>query len=244
MALTYEQSIAELQKLPNGSEIIESLTEKVHAVNNEAAGLRQRYKATEGSLAKLKEALKASELDPDSDIPSQLNDRINKLKEGTKPASEYDGLAKDLLKVKKDLESWKSTAEKNAQEAEIAKARAAFSGKLTDHFGKASDVLLDYAVRLGQIVVKDGVPGVLVNDDFTPLNVESGTNAIDVLRKLYPQFAITKQVPGSKNSNTRAPMGNEKSEKEMSRTDFTKLSSNDPRAAMAFVKSGGTLTDE
>jgi hypothetical protein len=245
MPLSYEQAVAEIEKLPNGGDLLSSLTEKVHSVNSEAQGLRNRYKTTESSLTKLKETLKSLELDPESDLTQQLQARLEKEKAGLKPESEIAEVKKSLEKYKKEIDTWKQTAEDAKKDSLMSKAKQAFSPKLGDHFGKAAQHILELATLKGQIVVRDEIPGVMYNDEFVPLNVESGLNAVDMLKKMYPELAITKQVTGSKKTNTSgASINEDKDEKIMTRAEFDKVSRSNPAEAMAFVKDGGTLVDE
>lgn len=242
MALTYEEALAEVKKLPQGEEILGHVLEKVHSVNNEAKNLRIKAKEYENILSTHKEKLKAHGIDPDSDIDEQLEKMRSK--EGMKPESDFNKVMKELDKFKKEVSEWKGTAEKREADLLMEKAKNAFAPILSDHFGKQASALLELALLKGQIVVKDGVPGVLYNDDFVPLRTEKGPNAVDMLRKIYPEFAITKQIPGSKKPDGRAPITGEESEKTMTRAEHDILGQKNPKAAMDFIKAGGVLVDE
>jgi len=242
MGLTYEQAVAEIQKLPNGGDLIETLTEKVHSVNSEAQGLRSRFRTTESSYNKLKEALKNAELDPDSDVVEQINNKLKKSTEGLKPASEVEEVLKRTSKLEKRLEESEARAIQLAEKAQMAEARSAFNQVLPDIFGKTSKLILENALKDGIIRVQEGVPGVLVNEEFTPLNTEKGLNGLDVLKKLYPEHVIVKQVGGSRKVSSKAPLSDseQSDDKVMNRKEFDTL---DAQAKMDFMKAGGKLED-
>ena len=187
---------------------IDKLESELTDVTRESIGRKTKIREYDGKMSSLTERIKKLGLDPDKDdIEEQFAAKLEESKKGLKPESEMTALMKKVEKLSAEINGWKSQAEKASAEAEMSKARAAFSGKLVDHFGKASDILLDYATMKGIIAVKDGVPGVSVDDDFVPLSVEKGPGAIDVLKKLYPQFAITKQVSGGRDVSTRPDAG-------------------------------------
>ena len=246
MPMTYEQAVAEVQKLPNGEDILANVLDKVHSVNKEAQTLRQTSKQHEQGLTKLKDVLKKYEIDPDGDLDEQFS-KI-KSKDGLVPLTEMEKLNKQLEKfqkdhelTKKELADHKAAIEKRDQDLIMEKAKNAFSPKMAEKFGKAANVLLEYAMSKGQIVVKDGVPGVLLNDEFTPLNLDKGLNGIDVLAKAYPEFAITKQVPGSKTPDGKGYHGDDSNEKTMTRAEHDALGIKNPKAAMQFVRDGGVV---
>lgn len=217
---------------------IDKLEAELTDVTRESIGRKGKIREYDTKYGSLTEKIKRLGLDPDADdIEEQFNQRIEESKKGYKPESEMQVLMKKVEKLSGEINTWKSQAEKASAEADLAKARAAFSGKLGDHFGKASDILLDYATLKGIIAVKDGVPGVTVDDDFVPLTVEKGPGAIDVLKRLYPQFAITKQVAGGKDVSTKPESGTGDI-KSISMNEFEAL----PHAQKAaFVKEGGKV---
>jgi hypothetical protein len=217
---------------------IDKLEGELSDVTRESIGRKTKIRDFESKYGSLTDKIKRLGLDPDKDdVEEQFAALLEASKKGLKPESEMTALMKKVEKLSTDLNGWKTQAEKATAEAEMAKARAAFSGKLGDHFGKASDILLDYATLKGIIAVKDGVPGVSVDDDFVPLTVDKGPGAIDVLKKLYPQFAITKQQPGGKDVSTRPEAGSG-DKKTLSMNEFEAL----PHAEKAaYVKEGGKV---
>jgi hypothetical protein len=219
---------------------IEKMEHDLSDVTQESIGRKTKVREYEKTLSTWKDKLKKLDLDPDADdLEEQLNARLEKGKKGMKPDSEFEALMKKVNKLTDEVTNWKTTAEKNATEAAMAKARSAFAGKLTDHFGKASDLLLDYATLKGIIAVKDEMPGVMFEDDFVPLNAEKGQkSAIDVLKKLYPDFAITKQVGGGKDVSTRVNTNNTDGKPSMQMADFEAMTHPQKQE---FIKSGGKV---
>ena len=217
---------------------IEKLEDEINNVTGESIKRKGKIREYESKIGSLTEKMKKVGFDPDADFEEQISAKLEEGRKGLKPASELEALMKKVDKLSNELNGWKSQAEKSSAEAEMAKARAAFANKLTDHFGKASDILLDYATMKGIIAVKDGIPGVTVDDDFVPLAVEKGPGAIDVLKKLYPQFAITKQQTGGKDVSTRPGTNSGDNREPISMEEFEKM----PHASkQEFVKSGGKI---
>jgi hypothetical protein len=159
--------------------------------------------------------LKKYGLDPDGDWDEQLETFKTKAKDGTKPVSDFDKMTKKLT----DLEN--KIAEKE-QRAIMAETRSAFLPKIKDHFGKAAEDVLELATLKGLIASKDGIAGIMVDDEFTPLNMEKGTSAIDVLKKLYPHHVVINQKSGSHNVNTNTSLDNSQSET-IDRSTFEQL---------------------
>lgn len=219
---------------------IENLESELNNVTRESISRKTKIREFESSHKATIDKIKALGLDPDQDLEEQLNQRIEAGKKGTKPESEFEALSKTVKKLSDEIGGWKTKAEQAEHSAQLERARSAFSGKLTDTFGKASDLILDYAMMKGMISVRDGVPGVIHEDDFVPLTVEKGKNAIDVLKQVYPDFAIVKQKPGSPNVNTKPANGSDGSAggKVIAISDFEAL----PHAEKAaFVKEGGKV---
>lgn len=257
MPLTYEQAVAKLQDtkaFPEGPDMLEALQEKVHSVNQEAANVRQRSKAHETKATRLTEALRAVGLDPDKDVNEQFEQLLTKkLAEktvGYKGPSEMEAAIKQATdEVRKEMKAArdadKAEAEKARQEARIEKAKSAFLPKMIDVFGDNAALIFDHAQKLlGLITVVDGVSGTLekINgvDEFTPLEVAKGKNAIDVLKEKFPKLIITKQNPGSGRPGSRSNQGNGEPEKEqMTRKEHDALSLSNPKAAREFVKKIG-----
>jgi hypothetical protein len=215
-------------------EEIEALEQQLNEVTKESIGRKKKINELTGNLKRL-------ELDPDSDLEEQLTKKLEKSKEGYKPSSDYEAVLKKVDKLNKEMESWKSQAEASTKEAQMAKARAAFSGKLAEHFGPAADLLLELGTTKGQITVSpEGIPGVYHDEEFVPLHTEKGKNAIDTLRKLYPTLAITKQVSGGKDVSTRTSGESKVQGQSMARQDFDALP---PEEQYRFMKSGGALEE-
>jgi len=217
---------------------IDEMESNLNDVTKESIGRKGKIRDYESKISALTSQLKKVGFDPDSDLEEQLSLRDAKSKEGYKPASEYELLSKKMEKISNEMMSWKQEAEKSQNEAILAKTKAAFSGKLGDHFGKAADMILDYASLKGIIAHKDGEPGVIIDDEFTPLNATRGKNAIDVLKGVYSNFAITKQQQGSSNVSTKASSQSTGDVRTASMEEFESL----PHAQkQEFVKSGGKI---
>ena len=238
MALTEEMK-AKIAKLdPNIMAEVEDLEQNLNHVTRESLDRKNKIRAYEASQKGLVEKLKARGIDPDQDIDDQLNKVLDSAKTGMKPATEFEQLSKKFDKVMNELGSWKEQATKAQQEARMEKARAAFSSKLPDHFGPASDLILDYAVVKGLVGVNDdGLPGINHDGDFIPLNNDKGKTAIDVLKGMYPQFAQVKQKAGT-GTGGGSTQTSSSTGRVISFTEFESMPHAEKQAFMASVSKG------
>jgi hypothetical protein len=226
--MDYDAAVDTIGKLPNGSELLSVLTERVHKANSEAKGLRDRYK-------NLTEALKSLEFDPEKDLQEQFNAKLS----GTKPATEFDALSKKVEKLTSELTTWKQTAQQASEEAQISKAVEAFHAPLIDAFGaKNAEVIKELYTAKRSFSVRDGVPGIVIDSEFVPLAVSKGVGAIDKIKTSYPHLAITKQTPGSKDVNANSQPGTNSTTKTLDRASFDAMPMTE---RMAFFKEGGQL---
>jgi cell division protein FtsB len=224
---------------------VEKLGSVLDEVTQESLGRKAKLKDFESKFNTIAEKAKKVGLNLDEDLESQLSERIEKSKTGLKPASEVEELSKTVKGLKDEIKSWKDTATRKEEEAILERARSAFMTKLPDHFGDATDILLDYALMKKQIASKDGVPGVVNGEDFYPLNVQKGQkSAIDVLKELYPKFVITKQVTGGKDVSTRIA-SSDGNPKTLTLEEFDSLPSQAAKDAfVASVKKGQASFDK
>jgi hypothetical protein len=176
------------------------------------------------NLNNLLEKVKKLGLDPEGDVEDQMTALLEETtkKKNLKPASELDTLSKQLKKLTDELNSWKAQAEKSEREASLEKARSAFSQRLTEPFGKNSSLILDNAIMKGLITTdKNGIPGVIHDEEFFPVEAEKGRfSALDILKKVYSDHIVVKQKAGGSDVNTRIAQGGQNL---ISRADFEAL---------------------
>lgn len=184
--------------LPDVAKEVDSLIEELASVTRESLDRKNKIRAFEANQKTFNEKMKTHGIDPEQDIEDQLKRILDTAKTGMKPVTEFEQLSKKFDKVMSELDSWKTQADLSKKEAKIEKAKSAFSSKLPDHFGDASELILDYAVMKGLVGVnEEGVAGLNYDGDFIPITSDKGKNAIDVLKQLYPKFAIVKQKGGT-----------------------------------------------
>lgn len=242
MPLTAEQKKKIQDSFPDVFSEVEKLEGELSNVTHESISRKNKIRDFESNQKSLLDKIKAHGIDPEGDMELQIKTLIDNAKTGMKPANEFEVLTKKVDKLMHEVESWKTQAEKAQSEATIEKARAAFSTKLPDYFGPAADFILDYAITKGLVGVKDGVPGVVYDGDFTPLNVEKGKNALDVLKSIYPQFVIVKQKGGSGSpaSGGGGAGAGSSDEKTMPMKEFETLPHSQKQQ---FIRDGGKVAD-
>jgi DNA repair ATPase RecN len=195
----------------------ERLEQLLDDVTEESKSRKLKLRDVEKKLSRWKEV----GIDPDGDPDDIVEKLSSKAKEGTKSVSEYDALEKKITKLTKDMAAAQQTAQENAKKAAIAEAKGAFAGKLAEHFGNASDLILESGLMKNQITVdENGKPGVMHDDEFYPLDKGK---AIDALKKLYPQLVTTKQVKGGRDVSTDTKLAFNNKYNQMGRKEFDSL---------------------
>jgi hypothetical protein len=209
----------------------------LHQVTEESIGRKNKLRDVEPKHTAMLEKIKKLGFDPDGDIEEQLQAMLEESpkKKGFKSASEYEKLAKKVA----EIDEWKTKADQATNALQMERAKSAFSNPLKDIFGKASDLILKVATADGMISIKEGVPGIVYDDDFVPLVTEKGkTSALDVFKKLYPDQVITKQKTGSHNVQT---ISTQKGESELiDRKTFDALS---PMERFEYMKKNKVLAE-
>jgi hypothetical protein len=248
--MEFEQAMEVINKLPNGAELAEAFTERLHKVNSEAKGLRDKSKEFENlanthktKAEKLIATLKALELDPDEELAPQLQKKLA----GTKPATEYEALMQKFTKIEKNFENLQKeneaskAAEAQArQDAIILGAREKFLSPIKDAFGDNGDFVLENLSLKKMVVVQEGAPGLMIEGEFVPLVNPKGPNAVDKVKALFPSLAKTKQTSGGKGVNTTGAKGTTGDGLSLTIEDFEKLPI-DKR--IEFSKNGGQIVE-
>jgi hypothetical protein len=137
---------------------------------------------------------------------------------------EIAAMKKSNEKLIAQLEETQKKADQATQESILNSAFEKFSPELNKAFDKNSDVVRDLLRLKGLVVVKEGQPGVVVEDEFIPLVAQKGPGAIDKIKAMYPQLAITKQTSGGNNvRSTTTPGSNNNANRELTRKEFDVL---------------------
>lgn len=245
MPLTAEQkkglSADVLQEIENDEKENARLNRENGEKRTRANEIEREKKATETSLNELRDKMKKIGFDTGEDIEDQFPGLIEKVtkERGFKPSSEVDALTKKFDAMTKKLEAAEAQAARDKQEAMIEKVGGLFGPALQENFGKAAPLIQNQLRLTGKLAMKDGVAGIQNGDAFIPLNAENGSeSAIDLLKKEYGDFVVTKQKTGTNGGGTNNTGG--KNEKVMSRNEFEALA---PLARMDFMKNGGQLAE-
>jgi hypothetical protein len=215
MALSKEMLDA-ISKLDNGSAILDQIeadvAEAAAPLKDANAKLLRENVERKRTIQEIKTHLKNAGLDPEAPLPDQLTALTEKVKtevsKDVTPNKEVAAVKKELDDFKKKFETSQTELAAERQQTKLERVKAAFSPKLPEHFGPAADLILKTAVAEGVITVDEtGNPGVKMGDDFFPLNAGNGEKAMNALRQLHPQLAVTKQKGGAGDTGAQGGKG-------------------------------------
>jgi hypothetical protein len=226
--MKYGEAIEAIKSLENGNDLASAILEEVQKKGQAEAGLRARLKAYDGfdveKVTSLFESLKASGVDPDGDVQSQLAslaDSKTQLTDADKTIkvlqTKVDGLAKQY-------------AEESARRQQIEEAgkKAKLRAELSPAFLKdvvASKTLLELHVERGDFVLtEDGAVAYKRGDEVISQNV------VAEYLKDHPENAKTNQA-GGVGSGARG--GSTQNKPTITLKEFNKM---DGREAAEFLK--------
>lgn len=237
-----------LSTMEGGKEYLEEYEAVVKESIDRKTKIRDLTKTIEesgNSVKTMAEQLKDAGIDPAKSVKDQIESMKESVKsqasQGMTPSKEYEALAKkherEMDKLRGEWESEKKAREEAAQAIKIEKAKSAFSPILSEHFGKTAQLLLEKDIREGRITVNDkGEPGVFHDDEFISLSENEGSDAINILRNIHKDFAVSKQVGGAADTSARG--GRSDGIKIISLPDFENLDQTAKTSLIADVKAG------
>ena len=247
--MEYDEFVATIEKLPNAPELKEALNSKIHALNTENASWRTKLRDTEGRVKSYEELTTKQKADLEEagfDPKLPIKDQLEKLKSGLKPSSEFDVLTKKMeakvQELNKKFEDSELARTKAEQARQLETVRNAFSLPLKEEFG-ANAKYLDKILSLeGHYSVKDGVAGIVYDDEFIPLDAsKKEAGALAILKSKFPELAMSKQTSGGKGVNTTGAKGKTGDDLQMTMEEFEKLP---VQQRIEFSQKGGQIVDE
>jgi hypothetical protein len=259
MPLTEEQKDA-VAKLPNGQAILDEietdltaavtpLKESITKLTDTNTKLTRENVERKRGEQEFKLQAKNLGCDTTKPIPDIIQEMRAKLTEtaskDTVPNSEVTALKKELAAFKATMESEKTARLEAEKATKIERVKAAIAPKLPEHFGAASDLILESGITKGYLTTNEaGEPCVKMGDDLIPLSEEDGAKAINALKQMYPKLAVTKQKGGAGDTDTK---GGKKSPpaKTMTLEEYnTKVAGGKADEVAKFMAEGGQVVAE
>lgn len=230
---TLEEVLSKLSEEDKGVVVAAIESEKTKGID-ESRKKGNEIKKHLTDLNKLKDTLKELELDPDGDLSEQISSLKTKINSGA-TSDEVTKQIKSLQKQVETLTGNLTEKERIAQEKSAKLARQTLTNALTKALGEkvyASEHVIANLIHSGKVKLGDDEETVLFVDGESELEFSKG---VESFLKGNPGIVKNSQNPGG-----GSKPNNNSSEKTMARNSFDQLNPNDK---MAFVKSGGQITD-
>jgi hypothetical protein len=250
MPLSREQLEA-IGKIDGGTSIIDQIESDLEtAVNpykDSIAKLTRENVERKRTIQEFKTHVKNAGLDPEAALEEQLAALTEKVKtESTRdvtPNKEVEMIRKEMKALADKFTQSETQRLKAEQDIKSERVKAAFAPKLPDHFGPAADLVLRAGLIDGVITTDEGgQPGVKVGEDFFLLSDGNGEKALNALRQMHPQLAVSKQKGGAGDTGANGGKGN-KSEKAMTTEQYHEQVSKGTDLTKFFAE-GGIIKDE
>ena len=183
---------------------------------------------------KLKDTLRALNIDPAGNVEEQIENFKNRLDKMSKESEGGDTIAKGLQKQIAEITKKLEASAKTEEEARRKYTSAKISESLSKAFGDSIygvDLAVKDLLSSGRVKLRDDESIVFVNGN-DELDLSEG---VETFKKSRPDLVKNNQRPGG----ASAPHGT-KTNKTMPLSEFNKLSG---KQRSEFVRSGGLPTD-